>query len=63
MVLAVVRSKTLLNQAPYATAEDGLMAESVHQDEIIGSKNQLEAVMAGMGKRKPEFENYRDETK
>jgi len=31
------------------------MAESVEQDAIIGSPNQVEAVMANLEKREPKF--------
>ena len=37
------------------TAADGLLAESVEQQALIGSPNQLEAVYANMQKRAPRF--------
>ncbi|MEE4661039.1 MAG: crotonase/enoyl-CoA hydratase family protein [Halieaceae bacterium] len=52
---AVRASKRLLNQAPYVDMASGLVAESVEQDAIIGSPNQIEAVMASMEKRAGRF--------
>jgi enoyl-CoA hydratase/carnithine racemase len=52
---AVRAAKRLLNAAPFAQAADGLMAESVEQQALIGSPNQMEAVMANLGKRSPRF--------
>lgn len=57
---AVVLAKKLLNEAPYSNAADGLITESVLQDKLVGSKNQLESIFAGMQKRPANFENYRD---
>ena len=37
------------------TGEDMLMAESVEQAGVIRQPNQIEAVMAGMAKRAPNF--------
>jgi len=56
---AVVKAKQLLNEAPYLGVDDGLMNESVIQDEIMGNKNQLEAVFSQMQKRAAQFEDYR----
>jgi len=56
---AVVLSKKLLNAAPYSDEAGGLLTESILQDELIGSKNQLESIFAGMQKRPADFENYR----
>lgn len=56
---AIVKAKKVLNQAPYLSPEEGLMLESVEQDEIIGKKNQMEAVFSGMQKRPGNFEDYR----
>jgi len=50
----------LLNAAPYLSAEDGLLMESVEQDGVIRKKNQLEAVYASMQKRAGNFEDYRE---
>ena len=52
---AVRASKRLCNMLADATDADVLMAESVEQSKIIRSPNQMEAVMAEMGKRKPVF--------
>lgn len=57
---AIVKAKKTLNQAPYLNAEDGLMMESIEQMEVIHKKNQIEAVMAAIQKRVPEFDNYRE---
>ena len=47
--------KRLLNLASTCDAAEGLMAESVEQQALVGSPNQLEAVMANLGKREPRF--------
>jgi enoyl-CoA hydratase/carnithine racemase len=52
---AIRAAKRLLNAAPFAQAADALMAESVEQQALIGSANQLEAVAANLGKRPPRF--------
>ena len=52
---AVRASKRLCNMLADATDAEVLMAESVEQSKIIRSPNQMEAVMAEMGKRKPVF--------
>lgn len=57
---AVVLAKKILNSAPYSTEAEGLLAESKLQDRLIGSKNQLESVFAGMQKRAGNFENFRE---
>ena len=57
---AIIKAKKMLNEAPYLSAADGLMMESVEQMEVIGKKNQIEAVMAAMQKRPAQFENYRE---
>ncbi|MCR9288576.1 MAG: crotonase/enoyl-CoA hydratase family protein [Bacteroidetes bacterium] len=57
---AIVKAKKMLNEAPYLSAADGLMMESVEQTEVIGKKNQIEAVMAVMQKRAAKFEDYRE---
>lgn len=56
---AVVKSKQLLNAAPYLNVEDGFMLESQVQDEIIMKKNQMEAVFSSMQKRKGNFDDFR----
>jgi enoyl-CoA hydratase/carnithine racemase len=52
---AVQASKRVLNQANYVSAAEGLLMESVEQDQIIGQPNQIEAVMAELQKRPPKF--------
>lgn len=54
---AVQASKRVLNQANYVSAAEGLLMESQEQDKVIGSPNQLEAVMAELQKRPPKFED------
>jgi len=56
---AVVKAKKMINEAPYLSAADGLLMESVEQAEIIRTKNQIEAVMAAMQKRPADFDDYR----
>jgi len=56
---AIVKSKELLNQAPYLNPDDGLLLESKVQDEIIGKHNQVEAVFANLQKREANFKNFR----
>ncbi|MEQ9145838.1 MAG: crotonase/enoyl-CoA hydratase family protein [Parvibaculaceae bacterium] len=48
---AIRAGKRILNAAPYVDAQAGLLSESVEQDEIIGSANQIEAIMSTMEKR------------
>jgi len=48
---AIEASKRLLNAAVYAAEDAGLMLESVEQDALIGSANQIEAVMSQLEKR------------
>jgi enoyl-CoA hydratase/carnithine racemase len=52
---AIRAAKRLLNNAPFEGAAETLLAESVEQDAIIGSPNQVEAVMANLEKRGPNF--------
>jgi enoyl-CoA hydratase/carnithine racemase len=52
---AVRAAKRLLNAAPFMHAADGLIAESVEQQALIGSPNQMEAIQANLGKRPPRF--------
>lgn len=52
---AIRGCKRLINNQLSLSAEDGLMQESVEQDELIGSPNQLEAIMANFEKRSPNF--------
>ncbi|SCY94619.1 Enoyl-CoA hydratase/carnithine racemase [Novosphingobium aromaticivorans] len=52
---AVRGAKTLSNRAPDLTVDDVLMAESIAQHELMYSRNQMEAVKAGMEKRAGDF--------
>lgn len=52
---AVRGAKQLSNRTPDMTVDEVLMAESVAQHELMYSKNQIEAVHAGMEKRAGEF--------
>ena len=52
---AVRAAKRLHNRMQDETGEDMLMAESVEQAGVIRQPNQIEAVMAGMAKRAPNF--------
>lgn len=54
---AIRAAKRLLNDAVAVDAATGLMAESVEQKKLIGSPNQLEAVMSNLQKRAA---NYKD---
>lgn len=48
-------AKRLFNRYLESTTDEILMAESVEQQALIGSKNQIEAVMSQMEKRRGEF--------
>jgi len=52
---AVRASKSLLNTLDDASAADILLTESRLQDAIMGQPNQVEAVMANLEKRAPNF--------
>ncbi len=52
---AISSGKYLLENAWHGDSVDGLHLEERLQAKLIKSKNQIEAVMAGMQKRKPEF--------
>jgi enoyl-CoA hydratase/carnithine racemase len=54
---AIRADKRILNDAVTIDAAAGLMAESVEQQRLIGSPNQLEAVMSNLQKRAA---NYKD---
>ena len=54
---AVRAAKRILNDAVAVDAASGLMAESVEQQKLIGSPNQLEAIMSNLQKRAA---NYKD---
>lgn len=57
---AVRAAKRLLHAARTGTTEDGLIAESVEQGALIGSPNQIEAVMANLEQREPAFKTPKD---
>ena len=52
---AIRAAKRLLNLPAGATVAEILLAESVEQSALIGSPNQVEAVMANLEKRAPRF--------
>ncbi len=52
---AIRAAKRLLNAAPITDEASGLLQETVEQVTLIGSPNQVEAVMANMQKRSPAF--------
>ncbi|MBW4330151.1 crotonase/enoyl-CoA hydratase family protein [Stakelama sp. CBK3Z-3] len=52
---AIRAAKRLANLAPEARAADILIAESAEQQKLLRSPNQMEAVMANMHKRAPDF--------
>jgi len=54
---AIRANKRIFNAAPYLDAAQGLQMESDEQDEIIGTANQIEAIMSTMEKRAG---NYND---
>jgi enoyl-CoA hydratase/carnithine racemase len=57
---AIRASKRLLNAAVIQSPAEGLIDESVEQTALIGSPNQIEAVMANMEKRPPAFAEVTD---
>jgi enoyl-CoA hydratase/carnithine racemase len=54
---AIRAAKKIIDASNYQTAEEGLLMESVEQDKIMGTPNQVEAVMAELQKRKPDFKD------
>ncbi|MBB3862259.1 enoyl-CoA hydratase/carnithine racemase [Novosphingobium hassiacum] len=52
---AVRGAKSLSNRTPDMDVDGVLMAESMAQHELMFSRNQMEAVRAGMERRAPEF--------
>ena len=54
---AIRADKRLLNAAVAIDAASGLMMESVEQQKLIGSANQLEAILSNLQKRAA---NYKD---
>lgn len=54
---AIRAAKKIIDTSYYQTAAQGLLMESVEQDKIMGTPNQVEAVMAELQKRKPDFKD------
>ena len=54
---AIRAIKSLFNAAPYLTLEEGMQMESQLQDELVGTTNQLEAVLSVIEKRKANFKD------
>ncbi len=54
---AVRAAKQLLDAASVVAPADGLRLEAALQKQLIGSPNQVEAVMANLGKREPNFDD------
>lgn len=54
---AIRAGKRLLGEAFTGTTEAGLLLEEEIQRTVLGKRNQLEAVAAGMSKRPPKFED------
>lgn len=54
---AIRACKRVLNAANYVSEAEGLLMESIEQDKIIGSPNQLEAVMSELQKRPAVFKD------
>ncbi len=54
---AIRASKKLLNASGLTTLEDGLALEEELQGGLLGSENQIEAVMANLEKRGPRFQD------
>ncbi len=54
---AVRAIKRLANAAPDKDADKILLNESHEQQQLLGSKNQIEAIAANMQKRAPDFED------
>ena len=52
---AIRAAKRLLNAARLVTEEAGLVQEAIEQEALIASPNQIEAVMANLQKREPDF--------
>lgn len=52
---ATRRMKPLLDRAWFAAPAEGLRLEAVLQSEVLGRPDQIEAVAAGLARRKPSF--------
>lgn len=54
---AIRAAKHLLDRAVVMPTDEGLKLEEAQQRKVIGKKNQMEAVAAGMAKRAPKFDD------
>ena len=54
---AIRAAKRIIDKSYYQSAAEGLLTESIEQDQIIGKPNQVEAVMANLQKRAPNFKD------
>lgn len=54
---AVRAAKRLLNASAHVSVEEGFEREAAEQKRLLGSRNQMEAVMANFEKRTPRFED------
>lgn len=52
---AIRAAKRLLNDSMFASTYDGLVAESTCSRQLMGTPNQIEAIMSGFENRAPEF--------
>ena len=52
---AVRKAKQMLNNSALVNVRDGLIEESNCSRTLMGTANQLEAVMASLEKREPQF--------
>ena len=52
---AIRAAKGMLNDAVFCSTRDGLVAESNCSRKLIGTANQLEAILSGFEKREPTF--------
>lgn len=54
---AIRAAKKLINASYYQSPEEGLLMESIEQDNLIGKPNQIEAVMAELEGRDPVYKD------
>lgn len=54
---AVRAAKRLLNASAHVSVEEGFEREAAEQKKLLGSRNQMEAVMANFEKRAPRFDD------
>lgn len=54
---AIRAAKALIRDTELMDVRETLIAESKAQEKLMGTPNQMEAVMAGMQKRKAEFKD------